>query len=406
MRPGIAPSSKITGRRLSPQGGHLKVQSAIARRCIALEFQRRQTSGGRMAWWKKPVVWWKMAQEHLDHRDGNDSRSSDLYVATSSEADARAEIALPGTGSIPRILTLVPPPLDPELSRSADNDVPRDYGPDPIAEYGLAVPARAAFPLARLSSAILTPELARYFALPTLYVRTPEGRVTYMVSTDAPKQATEIIAGWKLGAEDKHLVQNIGIGAQGLAGWLATRPERFAVVEPDVAAIAARHQVARRIIEIKPNDVAIMALPRQSRQRFDGKKVWHTLHALGLRWGDMDQFQWPDPADQTDYLFWAEVDDGRVGYALPEEIAAGRQHFRGLSFTFNIARSPHGPHVLKEMVRAAEAFAKELDCRLAFMIDRAPAHGLRELEVAVRAVGAKLRACGVKPGSRPVCMLR
>jgi len=368
-----------------------------------------------MVWWKKPEAWLKLiarrdqrpadTERAGDTTDGDDFGLDDLYVATASESAARSETAFPGTSSVPRLLTLLPPPIDPELRLPADGDAPRDYGPDSIAEYALVIPARAVFPLAQLRSAI-TPELQRYFALPTLYVRTPEGQVTYLVSPEAPKQATEIIGGWRLETEDKDLVQNIGVGAQGLARWLATRPEGFAAVEPDMAEIAARHQAARRIIEIEPNDVAIVALPRQSGQRLDGKKLWRTLHALGLRWGDLDQFQWRDPTDQTDYLFWAEVDDGRLGYALPEEIAAGRQHFQSVCFTFNVARTPHGAHVLKEMARAAEAFAKELDCHLTFVVDRAPVHGLRALEAAVREVAEKLRACGVKPGSRPVCMLR
>src|SRR5262245_46787740 len=211
---------------------------------------------GHMAWWKKRTGLWKL----LGRRDPRPSsieadapRLGDLYVAPASESVARSETALPGTASSPRLLTLVPPPVDPEL-RGAANNEPRDYGPDPIAEYALAMPARAVFPVAQLNSAI-TAELRRYFALPTLYVRTPEGQVTYMVSANAPKQATEIIAGWSLGAEDKDLVQNIVVGAQGLARWLATRPEGFAAVEPDTVKITTQHQAARRIIEIAPNDV-------------------------------------------------------------------------------------------------------------------------------------------------------
>src|SRR5262245_44041545 len=236
-----------------------------------------------MAWWKKHMTLWKLFGRREPRPASIERQGSvdnpgfdDLYVATASETDVRAEAALPGTASIPRLLTLVPPPIDPELRPPANNDKLRDYGPDPIAEYSLAIPARAVFPVAQLISAI-TPELRRYFALPTLYVRTPEGRVTYMVSVDGPKQATAIIAGWSLGAEDKDLVQTIGVGAQGLTGWLATRPEGFAAVEPDTAEIAARHQAARRIIEIRPNDVAIVALPKQSGQSFDGKNVWRTL---------------------------------------------------------------------------------------------------------------------------------
>jgi hypothetical protein len=337
--------------------------------------------------------------------DGNDFALGDLYVATASESASRSETALPGTTSVPRLLTLVPPSVDEELCRFADDDTLRDYGPDPIGEYALAIPARAVFSVPQLSSAV-TPELMRYFALPTLYVRTPAGRVTYMVSSDAPKQAMEMIAGWNLGKEDRDLVQSIALGAQGLASWLAARQEGFTVVEPDPAEIAGQHQVARRIIEIEPNDVAIVALPKQPGHRFDGQKVWRILHALGLRWGDLDQFQWRDPTEQTDYLFWAEVDDGQLGYALPEEIAAGRQHFDSVRFLFNIARTPHPAHVLQEMARAAEVFAQQLDCQLISMIDRTSAHGLQALEAAVRQVGEKLQACGVKPGSSPVCKLR
>jgi hypothetical protein len=331
----------------------------------------------------------------------------EFCVVTASHSAARAEVAMPGTASIPRLLTLVPPPIDEEL-RYVEDDGQRDYGPDPIAEYALAIPARAVFPIAPLSSAI-TSELLRYFARPTLYVRTPAGRVTYMAASDGPEQATEIIAGWRLhndSEDNKDLVTNIALGAEGLARWLAARPEGFAAAAPDTDAINAQSQVVRRIIEIEPDYVAIAALPKQTGHKFDGQMVWRTLHALGLRWGDLDQFQWRDPTDQTDYLFEAEVDDGELGYALPEEIAAGRQHFEKVTFYFNVARTPHPAHILQEMARAADTFAQQLDCWLVPMIDRSPAGGMPDLEAAVREVTEKLQACGVKPGSSPVCRLR
>jgi hypothetical protein len=120
----------------------------------------------------------------------------------------------------------------------------------------------------------------------------------------------------------------------------------------------------------------------------------------------LDQFQWSDPTGQTDYLFWAEADDGEIGYALPEEIAAGRQHFRSVLFTFNIARSPNPAHVLGQMRLAATVFATHMNCGLTATVDRAPAQGTAALEAAVRDVVAKLEACSVKPGSSSVCMLR
>jgi uncharacterized protein YunC (DUF1805 family) len=125
-----------------------------------------------------------------------------------------------------------------------------------------------------------------------------------------------------------------------------------------------------------------------------------------VRWGDCDQFQWRDPTDQTDYLFWVEVNDGELGYALPEEIAAGRQHFQSVRFGFDIARTPHPAHVLQQMARAAECFALQLDGQLVAMIDGEAVDGLQALDAAVSEVTEKLQACGVKPGSSAVCMLR
>jgi hypothetical protein len=330
---------------------------------------------------------------------------SDLYLATASQTRDRVEETMPGTDAIPRILTLVPPPIDPELVRPTGDDSSRDYGPDATAEYSLAAPGRGVFAVGQLNAAI-TRDLRRYFANPTFYVRTPQGRVTYMVSSEAPAEATEIIAGWHLRDGGESAVETIYAGAQGLMGWLGKRPEGFAAADPDRAAIAARHAVAQRIIAIGPNDIGFYAWPKTPNQMLDGRALWRTLHALGLKWGDMDQFQWSDPTGQTDYLFWAEADDGEIGYALPEEIAAGRQHFRSVLFTFNVARSPNPAHVLGQMTLAATVFAAHMNCGLTAMVDHASVEGPAALEAAVRDVVARLEACGVKPGSSSVCMLR
>jgi hypothetical protein len=170
----------------------------------------------------------------------------------------------------------------------------------------------------------------------------------------------------------------------------------FAAVAPDPVRIAVQHQAARRIMEIAPNDVYIVAQPEQRGCRLDGQKVWHTLHALGVRWGDCDQFQWRDPTDQTDYrrarLCVARGD--RRGTPAFSERAVWIRH------------RAHPAHVLHEMARAAECFAKQLNCQLVGMIDGEVVDGLHALEAAVSEVAEKLQACGVKPGSSPVCRLR
>src|SRR5262249_35011189 len=151
-------------------------ETHLAKAVRALE----RSEGGYMAWWKKRGALWKLlGKRDSSSSDANTPRVGDLYVAPAPETAAGAEAALAGTASMPRLLTLVPPPIDPELRPAASDDTLRYYGPDPIAEYALAIPARAVFSIAQLSSAI-TQELRRYFALPVFYVRTPEGRVTYM----------------------------------------------------------------------------------------------------------------------------------------------------------------------------------------------------------------------------------
>jgi hypothetical protein len=48
--------------------------------------------------------------------DGRDIGLDGLYMGTRSETPRRAEDAMPGTASIPPILALVPPPVDPDLA--------------------------------------------------------------------------------------------------------------------------------------------------------------------------------------------------------------------------------------------------------------------------------------------------
>jgi hypothetical protein len=326
---------------------------------------------------------------------------SNVYESTETQSRQRAEAAIPGTAAIPPILTLVPPPIDPE--RLARLTGQRTYwGPDPVAAFDLTFPARRDFGTGQLHAAI-TSELWRYFANPTLHALTPEGRGMYLLTAERPVRATGIVAGWQLRDGD---LETIYAGAQGLAAWLARRPEGFAAIQPDRNVLAARCATAQRIAAIGPNDVGFYASARTPDRLLDGKEVWRTLHALGLQWGDMDQFQWEDPTHQTDYLFWAEADDGQIGYALPEEIAAGRQHFRSVLFTFNIARTPQPAHVLEQMERAAVAFATHLDCDLKHFIDRDSVEDTSALGAAVQQVVQALAACGQKPGSDSVCMLR
>ena len=327
----------------------------------------------------------------------------ELYIAPRSETVARVEQALPGTDDIPAILELMPPPISPALAPDLRPD--RDYAPDRIAEFTIEWPSAKAFRRDAFRAA-LTKEVSETFGRPSLHVRLPSGRVTYLSSSDDPAidpEATALIAAWGLNGHNGTM-DAINAYARAMSAWMVTRPEGFADVQPDAKSLRKQWDHAQAIIAVRPEHAAILAKPRGA--AFDGRRVWETLHGMGIAWGDMDQFQWADPTHQTDYLFWAEVDDGEIGYALPERIADGRQHFHRVRFIFEVARSPAPQHVLGQMQRAAEAFAAEMKCDLIYSVDHVETDGVADLEAAVAKCVDALATLGVIPGSSPVCQLR
>ncbi len=175
--------------------------------------------------------------------------------------------------------------------------------------------------------------------------------------------------------------------------------------EISLDALRTAYDAAQAILKIAPGHAAIWAV-RPDHSWMDGKEVWNTLHRMGFRWGDMDCFQWADPTDQTDYLIWVEVRDGQYDYALPEEIAAGRQNFSAVRFSVELTRTPAAPHVVREMIRAAEAFASELGANLAAELDDQPCDTPDALTTAAESVAACLARLGTKPGASSVCGLR
>jgi ZipA, C-terminal FtsZ-binding domain len=250
----------------------------------------------------------------------------------------------------------------------------------------------------------LTQDVRERFGYPLLSSRQPDGTLRSFFGTEATGEAQSLIAEWGLGAGHDQTPDTIRAGAAALAAWLRDRPERFRPAVLDETKLAAQWASAQAIIGVEPRSVTILATPHHA--PIEGKRVWSVLHGMGVPWGDMDQFQWPDTSGVSDYLFWAEVDDGDIGYALPERIAAGNQNFNAVRFTFDIARSPAPAHVLDQMVRAAEAFASACDCTLACYVDDTYVDGPAQLHDAVRDVVRQLAALGVKTGSSSVCQLR
>jgi hypothetical protein len=352
------------------------------------------------------MSWWNRLRSKIPTPAGRASPPTtddgQYYIAPRNESETRAEAALPGTADIPTMLELVPPPINPALA--PDHRPNRDYAPDPIANYTVEWPAAKPFRRDSFRAALPVPMVR--FGCPSMYARLPSGRVTFLSSSsdgEFEPEATAIIAAWDFSSEAT-TASSIGTCVAAMSAWMATRPESFGAAEPDNIKLQQRWDHAQAIIAVRPQHVAILAKPRHA--AFDGRTVWRTLHSTGITWGDMDQFQWADPTNQSDYLFWAEVDDGDIGYALPEKIADGTQHFHRVRFIFEVARSPAPQHVLGQMRRAAEAFAAAMGCELIFSIDHVQVVGMADLEAAVAECILGLEKLRVSPGSTSVCQLR
>lgn len=321
-----------------------------------------------------------------------------LVEASPMESLDRVARALPQTHDLPRLLTLVPPAA-PERAEAG-----RGLGPDPIAECSITFTAEHPFRCDDIR-AMFTRERRQELRSPTIYVVAPDGFTAYLNANDGPTEGIAFLASWPMydGADTSE--ELVLAAADTIASWLMARPEGFRYDNPLARDIAPKQfSRARDIIAVEPEYVAIIASGRDEEAWFDGVATWNALHAMDLKWGDMDCFHWL--AAGHDQLFTVEVDDERFGYVLPEEIAAGRQHFRTLRFIFSPARSPDPFHVLEQMIRAAECFQEQSGCQLSCDIDGKDVDGPEALEHAIVRMSEELRSLGTQPGSSAVCQLR
>jgi hypothetical protein len=349
------------------------------------------------------VNWWKrlFGQNPTEDQSRN-IQIGDLELVPSGQTAARAETALLGTDELEPIIRLVPPPVDPDLVRFPDPDAKQDYAPSPVAEWSLTFEANERFDCAELAQILH----ARHdeFSRPMHYVRTPEGQITYLSSSDAPPYGIALIPAWSLGEWANPDKEKIFAGAQALAKALTELPEGFQATDISFDSLRKQLDKASQLMAIEPRIAQVIAQHPEGKF-WNGQEIWTLLHQLGLKWGDMDCFQWADPTHQTDYLIWVEVDDGDLGYALPERIAAGAQNFRAIKFSFDILRSPAPKHVLSQLEVMTAACQKALSCNLTAFLDEEPVASPEELHQGVESAVQYLKSLELKPGSDDVSRL-
>lgn len=346
----------------------------------------------KFLWWKRLMGEKSSAEQPIV--------MGDLALVPATLTELRVESALPGTKTLEPLLNLVPPPSDPDRDDRQGPD--RDYAPCPISDWSITFEAATVFDCSALAESLY----ARHelYARPTYHVRTPEGRVTYLTSKESPPYGVALIPAWSLASWAEPDPAKISAGAEALASALAEQSCDFTVPKFSLPALETRFRRATRVAAINPRTVTIWA-SHPDGDYWDGRGIWDLLHRLGLRWGNMDCFHWIDPTNPNENLVWAEVDDGELGYALPERVAAGSQHFRTIRFSFEILRSPAPTHVLGQLESIVSACQQILGCRLVACLDGDVVPGIGELRRGVLQVENALAELDLKPGSEAVCRL-
>lgn len=333
---------------------------------------------------------------------GNASvRVGDFAVMPACVSRKRAERALGAQKAVVRKDLLMLPDI-----AHLDAPVPpseRDYGPDSAVEWVLDLPMPE-------SMTLTTDDLEAAFPKPwrqqiedvTLYgIPVGGSRWTYVHAGGAP-------AHWRAISISKELLERPNAA-------VASAPrERLQLFHDDVVQRARDLRVssarAREPVgtawaraqsfaavwqEASIGGIVVVRAP--DGRRFDGRQVWDTLCGIGLEWGDMDLFHWPNPFEAGHDSFFDVWTSTPPGHFLPEEIRDNKVAVEDLVFGFQIARSANPDSVMTEMVKAAKYARAQLGGRLVdergSEFDEAKAH-----DHVNYAVG-RLKHAGLKPGT-------
>ena len=126
-------------------------------------------------------------------------------------------------------------------------------------------------------------------------------------------------------------------------------------VAPEAAAAEAA-KVAAVAEDLGGELRLVLAAPKEG---FLGRSVWNLLHSMGLRWGDMDLFNWETDEGWSDpALFWVGTTTD-PGYFLPEEIALDKR-YADLTFAMGVGSKPEPEAIATAMIAFATAIKDKL----------------------------------------------
>lgn len=323
----------------------------------------------------------------------------DFLVVPSAEAQARASALLPDRGSEDArdlLGTL-------ELPAPASADEDREYLPSTASEWVVHVALEQPKELeGRAVDACFDPPFRARFGDLTAYGRDAgTGRWTYLVSAEAPERVTALQLAWPYYAtwEDE---PELAPASRFAARLSAVRQQLASLGKVAVRAELAPLDAAQRAQELAAMHAELggttyLVVDSGSRASFTGREVWDVMRSLGLEWGDMDLFHWPNSSGVGDDAFFSVWTSTPPGYFLPEAIAAGQLAVRDLVFGFELARCADPVAVWMRMLAAARYAARRLGGKVTGGDGQAP-----DAEAAIRALQAdveSLTRLGFPPGS-------
>ena len=242
---------------------------------------------------------------------------------------------------------------------------------------------------------------AKYGGLTIFGRDTANGRWTFLISSEGPKEVDGLQFAWEYFSSSPQEAQ---ITAS------STYQSRLEAVEREIsrlAKISVRSDVSPQDAHEKAlylstlgdrfdHSVAIR-LVAPGGKRFAGREVWDVMLSLGLRWGDMDCFHWENSSGYGDDFYFSVWTSTEPGYFLPEQVAANRLNVNDLVFGYSIPRSADPVAVYEQMRKAVEYAQK----RLGGTIVTEDGGGINHEEVLkeISAMSEELAKLGFRPGS-------
>lgn len=287
----------------------------------------------------------------------------ELYLAPATESEARVRGVLPNKGSedVSGLLT-VPRPQ----TSAATEGKERDYLPDPETDWVIDVRFEGEPRLEpQQVSALFNAAWRKRHGSMTIYgLDADTGRWTFLISADGPKQVTRLKLAWEYinPVDESPMIPSSEVFAARRDAVLKAfsslgKPTWEMSLPPEQAT-----ERARLLRDFKRNHdfSPVLVLRAPAGGSFEGRAVWDVMLCLGLQWGDMDIFHWPNSDAVGDNYFFSVWTSTPPGYFLPERIAGGKLHVGDLVFGYSAPRCACPSEVFESMVRAVEYARKRL----------------------------------------------